>query len=106
MAMRALGLVNRTVREINEMRYEFDEPFIVDASRAQTELGVRATPLIDAVEQTMRCGTARQETSSPQPSNPESPPGSPPAQRTAGRSGRRLRECRRASGGSTIAGAS
>jgi nucleoside-diphosphate-sugar epimerase len=52
--MRALGLVNRTVREINEMRYEFDEPFIVDASRAQTELGLRATPLTSAVEQTVR----------------------------------------------------
>ncbi len=52
--MRALGLVNRTVREINEMRYEFDEPFVVDASRAQTELGLRATPLADAVEQTVR----------------------------------------------------
>ena len=51
--MRALGLVNRTVREINEMRYEFDEPFIVDASRAETELGLRATPLADAVEQTV-----------------------------------------------------
>jgi hypothetical protein len=37
--MRALGLVNRTVREINEMRYELDEPFIVDASRAEAELG-------------------------------------------------------------------
>jgi len=33
--LRALGLVNRTLREINEMRYEFDEPFIVDASRAR-----------------------------------------------------------------------
>jgi len=52
--MRALGLVNRTVREIHEMRYEFDEPFIVDASRAQTELGLRATPLADAVEHTVR----------------------------------------------------
>jgi hypothetical protein len=51
--MRALGLVNRTVREINEMRYEFDEPFI-GASRAETELGLRATPLTDAVEQTVR----------------------------------------------------
>jgi hypothetical protein len=29
--MRAFGLINRTVREINEMRYEFDGPFIVDA---------------------------------------------------------------------------
>jgi nucleoside-diphosphate-sugar epimerase len=52
--MRALGLVNRTVREINEMAYEFDEPFIVDASRAETELGLRATPLADAVAQTVR----------------------------------------------------
>jgi dTDP-D-glucose 4,6-dehydratase len=52
--MRALGLVNRTVREINEMRYEFDEPFVVDASRAETELGLRATPLTDAVERTVR----------------------------------------------------
>jgi nucleoside-diphosphate-sugar epimerase len=52
--MRMLGLVNRTVREINEMRYEFDEPFIVDSSRAETELGLRATPLAEAIEQTVR----------------------------------------------------
>ena len=52
--MRAFGLVNRTVREINEMRYEFDEPFVVDASQAETELGLRATPLAEAVEQTVR----------------------------------------------------
>jgi len=52
--MWALGLVNRTVREINEMRYEFDEPFIVDSSRAETQLGLRATPLAEAVEQTVR----------------------------------------------------
>jgi nucleoside-diphosphate-sugar epimerase len=62
--MRALGLVNRTVREINEMRYEFDEPFIVDASRAEAELGLRATPLADAVEQTVRWYRA-QESPSP-----------------------------------------
>ena len=52
--MRALGVDNRTVREVNEMRYEFDEPFIVDSSRAETELGLRATPLADAIEQTVR----------------------------------------------------
>jgi nucleoside-diphosphate-sugar epimerase len=51
---RALGLVNRTVREINEMRYEFDEPFIVDSSRAEAELGLRATPLTDTVDQTVQ----------------------------------------------------
>ena len=42
--MRALGLVNRTVREINEMSYEFDEPFIVDASRAENELACTPHP--------------------------------------------------------------
>jgi nucleoside-diphosphate-sugar epimerase len=57
--MRALGLVNRTVREINEMAYEFDEPFIVDASRAEIELGLRATPLADAVQQTVRWSRAQ-----------------------------------------------
>ena len=45
--------MNGTVREVNEMAYEFDEPFIVDASRAETELGLRATPLADAVQQTV-----------------------------------------------------
>jgi nucleoside-diphosphate-sugar epimerase len=62
--MRALGLVNRTVREVNEMRYEFDEPFIVDASRAEIELGLRATPLADAVEQTVRWYRAQASPSS------------------------------------------
>jgi nucleoside-diphosphate-sugar epimerase len=52
--MRAFGVVNRTVREINEMRYQFNEPFIVDASCAETELGLHATPLADAVDQTVR----------------------------------------------------
>jgi hypothetical protein len=61
--MRALGLVNRTVREINEMRYEFDGPFIVDASRAGPELGLRATPLADAVEQSVRWYRDRQSSS-------------------------------------------
>ena len=30
------------------------EPFIVDASRAEIELNLRATPLADEVEQTVR----------------------------------------------------
>jgi nucleoside-diphosphate-sugar epimerase len=62
--MRALGLVNRTVREINEMRYEFDEPFIVDSSRAEAELGLSATPLTDAVDQTVQWHRAQPVASS------------------------------------------
>jgi hypothetical protein len=76
--MRALGFVNRTVREINEMRYEFDEPFLVDASRAETELGLRATPLADAVDRPC-AGTARRQ---PRPPLPR-------AARNAPRQGRR-----------------
>jgi nucleoside-diphosphate-sugar epimerase len=63
--MRALGLVNRTVREINEMRYEFDEAFVVDASRAETQLGLRATALADAAERTVRWYRAQADLSSP-----------------------------------------
>jgi nucleoside-diphosphate-sugar epimerase len=92
--MRALGLVNRTVREISEMRYEFDEPFIVDASRAESELGLRATPLADAVEQT-GAGTARRRPRGP-PRSRESPntsrPGySRPDGQDHNRNGRRCR---------------
>jgi len=46
------------------MRYEFDEPFVVDASRAETELGLRATPLAEAVEQTVRWHRERDAPSS------------------------------------------
>ena len=42
----------------------FDEPFIVDASRAETELGLRATALADAVEQTVRWYRAQASPSS------------------------------------------
>jgi nucleoside-diphosphate-sugar epimerase len=71
--MRALGLVNRTVREVNEMAYEFDEPFIVDASRAESELGLRATPLTDAVEQTVRW--YREQTRPSSAAGPQQPNG-------------------------------
>jgi nucleoside-diphosphate-sugar epimerase len=67
--MRALGLVNRTVREINEMRYEFDEPFVVDASLAENELGLRATPLPDAIDQTVRWYREQAKSSSPEHQN-------------------------------------
>jgi len=46
------------------MRYEFDEPFIVDASSAETELGLRTTPLADGVEQTVRWYRAQASPSS------------------------------------------
>ena len=48
----AIGLFNPTVRELTEMAYEFEEPFIVDSSDIAA-LGVRATPITDALAQTL-----------------------------------------------------
>ncbi len=47
------ALRDRTVRELLEMRYEFDEPFLVDSSRIARELGVTATPHAEAIAATL-----------------------------------------------------
>lgn len=52
--VRAVGLVNPTMRELGEMLYEFDEPFIVNSSRFGRTFGVIATPATNAVVQTAR----------------------------------------------------
>jgi len=51
--LRLMGLVNPTVRELDEMAYEFEEPFIVDSTKFQTKLGMTATPIEDAVAHTV-----------------------------------------------------
>jgi hypothetical protein len=51
--LRALGLANPTLRELVEMQYQFDEPFIVDSTNITTHLHLRATPLEQALEQTL-----------------------------------------------------
>jgi nucleoside-diphosphate-sugar epimerase len=51
--VRAIGLVNATMRELAEMLYEFDEPFIVDSAKFERAFGMSATPAADAVEQTV-----------------------------------------------------
>ena len=51
--LRALAVTNPTVREILEMQYQFEEPFIVDSTTFTTRLGMSATPLDDAVERTL-----------------------------------------------------
>jgi hypothetical protein len=35
------------------MRYEFTQPFVVDSTKAETRLGLAATPLDDSVSQTV-----------------------------------------------------
>ena len=43
--LRAIGFINPTMREIVEMQYQFEEPFIVDSEAMAQILGVEATPL-------------------------------------------------------------
>ena len=53
LAVRALGLVNPMLRELAEMAYQFDEPFILDTSKYQAAFGAAGTPLADAVAVTL-----------------------------------------------------
>jgi len=48
-----VGLFNGTVRELKEMLYEFEEPFVVDDSRFEAAFGSPATPLADAIDATL-----------------------------------------------------
>jgi len=50
--LRLAGLTNPAVREILEMAYLFEEPFVVDSSAIAAELGVRATPVEQALGET------------------------------------------------------
>lgn len=52
-ATRVIGAFSPLVRELTEMMYEFEEPFVVDSSRIASELGVHATTLDRAVAETL-----------------------------------------------------
>ena len=51
--LRVMGLFNKTVREVDEMTYEFTQPFVVDGTKAQSRLGIAPTPMADAVASTV-----------------------------------------------------
>ena len=53
LALRALGLVNPTIRELAEMAYEFDQPFVLDTSKYQDTFGAAGTPLAAAIAATV-----------------------------------------------------
>ena len=57
----ALGLVSPTLREMKEMLYEFERPFIVDSSKFESTFGVQATPMEDAISATVEYYRARRE---------------------------------------------
>ncbi len=51
--LRLIGLFNPVVRELDEMAYEFTQPFVVDSAKAETRLGVAPTPLNEAIADTI-----------------------------------------------------
>ncbi|MBC8162294.1 MAG: NAD-dependent epimerase/dehydratase family protein [Roseiflexaceae bacterium] len=51
--LRAIGLFNPMLREVAEMGYEFEEPFILDHSAFAQSFGAHVTPLDTAIAATM-----------------------------------------------------
>jgi nucleoside-diphosphate-sugar epimerase len=51
--LRLMGVFNPTLRELDEMLYEFTQPFVVDSTKAQTRLGIQPTPVGDAIAATV-----------------------------------------------------
>lgn len=48
-----VGIFNGQVRELKEMLYESEEPFVVDSSRFESTFGMQATPLDEAIPATV-----------------------------------------------------
>lgn len=51
--LQLLGLFNANVREVVEMLYQFEEPFVVDTSKYAHAFGNQATPLPEAIQATV-----------------------------------------------------
>ena len=52
-ALRALGRVHRTSRELAEVSYQFEKPFVLDSSASQARLGLTPTPLDEVARRTV-----------------------------------------------------
>ena len=53
-ALRVAGLFSPVVRELREVRYQFDEPFVIDAADTTQTFGLTATPLDHQIAATIR----------------------------------------------------
>jgi nucleoside-diphosphate-sugar epimerase len=51
--LRAIGVFNPTVRELVELQYEFEEPFIVDSGKITAKFDLHATPVEQALTDTL-----------------------------------------------------
>ena len=62
LAVRALGVFNPTIRELVEMSYEFEAPFVLDTSKYQSTFGQTGTPLPAAISATLAWYQQRDQT--------------------------------------------
>ena len=60
--VRMLGLFNPQLREVAEMLYEFNEPFVVESSQFVQAFGDIATPHGEAIRQTLEWYRLRAQT--------------------------------------------
>jgi nucleoside-diphosphate-sugar epimerase len=63
LAVRALGLFNPTIRELVELSYEFEQPFVLDTTKYQSTFGTDGTPLATAIAATVAWYRSRNDTS-------------------------------------------
>jgi len=83
LALRALGVVNPTMRALSETAYQFEEPFVLDTSEYQSTFGHGGTPLRTAIAATLAWYRNRDEISistqeGPTSWPPQTPTPSPP----------------------------
>ncbi|TDE12669.1 NAD-dependent epimerase/dehydratase family protein [Jiangella asiatica] len=57
--MEAMSLGSPMLRELRELRYQFDRPFVLDSSDFQETFGQRPTPIDEALAETIRWWRAR-----------------------------------------------
>ena len=62
LAVRALGLFNPTIRELVELSYEFEQPFVLDTTKYESTFGSEATPLPTAIAATLAWYRDRNDT--------------------------------------------
>jgi nucleoside-diphosphate-sugar epimerase len=52
-ALKALGLVNPTVRALGEVAYQLEQPFVIDSSAAEKAFGLEPTPWAEGLARTV-----------------------------------------------------
>lgn len=57
--LRALGLVNPMLRELGEVAYQFEDPFVLDSTAAQRTFGLAPTPWEDVLDAHVRAYRTR-----------------------------------------------